>query len=134
MRPKLSYLGVDSSEYAIERFGARRNLQYLPFADLNSLALSQAVDLLVCSDVMHYLGDAELKAGLAEFARLCDGAAFLEVFTASDEIIGDLQGLHRRPAAWYRREFDKAGFVPAAPHTYLAVHLAATATALELPR
>jgi|SRR5687768_12717789 len=134
LRPKLRYLGVDSSEYAIERFGTRRNLQFLPFGDLRALELAQSVDLLVCSDVMHYLGDAELKAGLAEFARLCDGAAFLEVFTASDEIVGDLQGLHRRPAAWYRREFDRAGFVQAASHLWLSVGVAATATALELPR
>ena len=134
LRPKLHYMGVDSSDYAIARHGARRNLHWLPFGDLAALPPRPPVDLLVCSDVMHYLGDAELKAGLSEFARLCDGAAFLEVFTASDEIVGDLQELHRRPAAWYRREFDRAGFVQAAPHLWLSVGVAATATALELPR
>jgi SAM-dependent methyltransferase len=134
LRPKLRYMGVDSSEYAIRRHGTRRNLHYLPFGDLPALRLTQAVDLLVCSDVMHYLADAELRTGLGEFARLCDGVAFLEVFTASDDIVGDLQDLRRRPAAWYRREFDRAGFVQAAPHTWLSVGVAATATALELPR
>jgi SAM-dependent methyltransferase len=134
LRPKLRYMGVDSSEYAIGRHGTRRNLHFLSFGDLAALRLTQAVDLLVCSDVMHYLPDAELRAGLGEFARLCDGAAFLEVFTASDDIVGDLQDLRRRPAAWYRREFDRAGFVQAGPHLWLGVGVAATATALELPR
>ena len=55
LRPKLRYLGVDSSEYAISRYGARRNLQYLPFADLAALQPASPFDLLVCSDVMHYL-------------------------------------------------------------------------------
>ena len=134
LRPKLRYLGVDSSEYAIARYGARRNLQYLPFADLAALQPASPFDLLVCSDVMHYLPDAELRAGLREFERLCDGVAYLETFTTDDDVVGDLQDLRRRPAAWYRREFDRAGFVPAGPHTYLAVHVAAGATALELPR
>ena len=134
LRPKLRYLGVDSSEYAIARYGARRNLQFLPFGDLAALQPASPFDLLVCSDVMHYLPDAELRAGLREFERLCDGVAYLETFTADDDVVGDLQDLRRRPAAWYRREFDRAGFVPAGPHTYLAVHVAATATALELPK
>jgi SAM-dependent methyltransferase len=134
LRPKLRYMGVDSSEYAIRRHGTRRNLHFLPFGDLPALRLTQAVDLLVCSDVMHYLADDELRVGLAEFERLCDGVAFLEVFTANDDIVGDLQDLRRRPAAWYRREFDRAGFVQAGPHTWLGVGVAATATALELPK
>ncbi|MDZ4047103.1 MAG: methyltransferase domain-containing protein, partial [Pseudoxanthomonas sp.] len=90
LRPKLYYMGVDSSEYAIGRHGVRRNLHWLPFGDLEALPPMGPVDLLVCSDVMHYLTDEELKRGLAEFARLCDGVAFLEVFAEGDEIIGDL--------------------------------------------
>ncbi len=134
LRPRLRYMGVDSSEYAIRRHGARRNLHFLPFADLPALQLTQAVDLLVCSDVMHYLPDDELLAGLGQFARLCDGVAYLEVFTKNDDIVGDLQDLRRRTPAWYRHAFDRAGFVQAGPHTWLAAPIAATAIALELPR
>lgn len=134
LRPKLHYLGVDSSEYAVERFGARRNLQYLPFADLAALQPAQPFDLLVCSDVLHYLPDGELQAGLREFPRLCGGAAWVEVFTAGDDIIGDMHELRRRPAPWYRRALEQAGFVQAAPYLWLGVELAATATALEIPR
>ncbi|KFN48644.1 class I SAM-dependent DNA methyltransferase [Arenimonas composti] len=134
LRPKLHYLGVDASEYAIARFGARRNLQFLPFADLAVLAPAQPFDLLVCSDVMHYLGDGELQAGLREFPRLCGGAAFVEVFTAGDDIVGDMHELRRRPAAFYRHALQQLGFVQAAPYLWLGSELAATATALEIPR
>jgi len=133
LRPKLRYLGVDSSDYAIERFGARRNLHWMPFGDLAALPLSQSVDLLVCSDVMHYLPDEELLRGLKEFARLCHGVAFLEVFAEGDQIIGDLHELHRRPAAWYRKAFARAGFTAIGSHAYLSAPLVARATALELP-
>jgi SAM-dependent methyltransferase len=134
LRPKLYYMGVDSSEYAIARHGVRRNLHWLPFGDLAALPPLRPFDLLVCSDVMHYLSDEELKRGLAEFARLCDGVAFLEVFAEGDDIIGDLHEMRRRPAAWYRRAFARAGFTAAGSHTYLSAHVAAAATALELPR
>lgn len=134
LRPKLHYFGIDASDYAIARFGARRNLHYGRFADLAALQLAAPVDLLVCSDVMHYLPDDELRAGLGEFARLCDGAAYLEVQAEGDDIVGDFQGLARRPAAWYRRAFARAGFVACGSHLYLGENLAARATALEVLR
>ncbi len=131
LRPKLHYMGVDSSDYAITRHGVRRNLHWLPFGDLAALPLSKPVDLLVCSDVMHYLADDELLRGLKEFSRLCQGVAFLEVFTEGDDIIGDLHDMRRRPAIWYRKAFAKAGFTAAGSHGYLSAELAAHATALE---
>ena len=133
LRPKLRYMGVDSSDYAIARHGVRRNLHWLPFGDLAALPPMPPVDLLVCSDVMHYLPDDELKRGLKEFARLCDGVAYLEVFAEGDDIIGDLVEMRRRPAAWYRRAFARAGFITAGSHLYLSENVAAAATALELP-
>ena len=133
LRPKLRYMGVDSSDYAIARHGVRRNLHWLPFGDLAALPPMPPVDLLVCSDVMHYLPDDELKRGLKEFARLCDGVAYLEVFAEGDAIIGDLVEMRRRPAAWYRRAFARAGFIAAGSHLYLSENVAAAATALELP-
>ena len=134
LRPDLRYQGVDASEYAIRRYGAHRNLHWLPFGDLAALAPSSPADLLVCSDVMHYLADDELLRGLAEFSRLCSGVAFLEVFAEGDDIIGDLKDMRRRPAIWYRRAFAKAGFAAAGSHLYLSRDVAAAATALELQR
>ncbi|MFY2764159.1 class I SAM-dependent DNA methyltransferase [Arenimonas sp. MALMAid1274] len=132
LRPKLRYMGVDSSDYAIRRHGLRRNLHWLPFGDLAALPPGKPVDLLVCSDVMHYLPDDELLRGLAEFSRLCSGVAFLEVFAEGDDIIGDLHEMRRRPAAWYRRAFARAGFTAVGSQAYLSRELAAAATALEL--
>ncbi|MAL03035.1 MAG: methyltransferase [Arenimonas sp.] len=134
LRPGLNYMGLDSSDYAIDRYGASRNLHWMPFGDLAAVGFSRPVDLLVCSDVMHYLSDEELQRGLKEFARLCHGVAFLEVFAEGDDIIGDLRELHRRPATWYRRAFGKAGFTAIGSHLYLSEALAERATALELPR
>lgn len=134
LRPKLHYFGVDASEYAIQRYGRRRNLHYCPFADLPALPLRQPVDLLVCADVLHYLPDAELKRGLAEFARLGDGLAYLETHCDGDDIEGDFKDLQRRPADWYRREFKRAGWTAIGSHLYLGAALTERATALELPR
>lgn len=133
LRPQVRYLGVDASEYAIERHGARRNLHWLPFDQLAALSLPQPADLLVCSDVMHYLPDDELRAGVREFARLCDGVAFIEVFTENDDIVGDLHELRRRPAGWYTQVLGEAGFRFAGSFTWLSAPVAASATALELP-
>lgn len=132
LRPKLHYFGVDASEYAIGRYGRRRNLHYCPFADLPALTLSTPVDLLVCADVLHYLPDDELKTGLAEFTRLCDGLSYLDCHTEDDDIVGDFAGLFRRPAAWYRRQFKRAGWLACGSHLYLGPGLAERATALEL--
>ncbi len=133
LRPKLHYLGMDSSEYAINRHGRQRNLRLVPFGDLEHLRLDQPVDLLVCSDVLHYLADDELRRGLSGFAALCEGLAFIETYCREDDIDGDLEGFQDRTAAWYRREFRRAGLVACGNHGYLVPALANYATALELP-
>src|SRR5690606_22689071 len=106
---KLRYLGFDSSEYAVRKFGARRNLHYARFGDFEFLRPCPPVDLLVCSDVLHYLPATELKRGLPGLAELCGGVAFLETFTREDAFEGDQDGFQSRPAAWYRRQFAGEG-------------------------
>jgi SAM-dependent methyltransferase len=54
LRPKLDYLGVDSSEYAVARFGASRNLRLARFGQLEHLRFGPPADLLVCADMLHY--------------------------------------------------------------------------------
>lgn len=133
LRPKAHYLGFDSSEYAVARFGARRNLHRAHFADFECLRPCAPVDLLVCSDVMHYLDARELDRGLPGLADLCNGVAFLETFTRDDGIDGDTEGFRRRPAAFYRSRFMAQGFVPLGSHLWLAPALADALTALERP-
>src|SRR5690606_24064010 len=76
LRPKAGYLGFDSSDYAIARYGRRRNLHHARFGDFASLRPCAPVDLLVCSDVLHYLPTRELERGLPALAELCGGVAF----------------------------------------------------------
>jgi len=89
-------------------------------------------DLLVCSDVIHYVPTAELRRGLSGFAELCDGVAFLELYARGDAIRGDHEGFLARPAASYRRWFREAGFVACGSHAYLSPNLRANAVALEI--
>ncbi|GHE32750.1 class I SAM-dependent DNA methyltransferase [Vulcaniibacterium thermophilum] len=131
LRPHARYLGFDASEYAIARFGARRNLHFARFADFAVLRPCAPVDLLVCSDVLHYLPARELDRGLPGLAALCGGVAFLETFAREDEVEGDLAGFHARPARFYRERFARAGFVALGSHLYLGPALAAQAAALE---
>lgn len=134
LRPGARYLGVDPSDYAVERFGATRNIRKAAFAELASARLRGPFDLVVCSDALHYINDDDIRAGLPELVRLAGGPLFLEVLTADDDIIGDLHGMIRRPAAWYRRLFEKAGLTQAGPYTWLAPELRDDAAALEVVR
>ncbi len=98
LRPKLQYLGFDASEYAVRRFGRTRNLHYARFEDFRYLRPCEPADLLVCSDVLHYVPTRELKRGLPGLAELCGGVAFLETFAKEDEFEGDHDGFQPRKA------------------------------------
>lgn len=132
LRPRLHYQGVDSSEYAVRKFGARRTIALATFGQMEQLRLGPAVDLLVCSDVLHYVPSGELKRGLSAFDELCDGVAFIELFTTEDNILGDKDGFLPRRASWYRKQFADAGLVSCGSHSYLSRHLAGQAAALEI--
>ncbi|GAA3921220.1 class I SAM-dependent methyltransferase [Luteimonas lutimaris] len=131
LRPKLQYLGFDSSEYAITRYGRSRNLHFARFADFEQLRPCPPVDLLVCSDVLHYLPARELDRGLPGLAELCGGVAFLETFGREDQAEGDEHDFKQRPATFYRRRFEAAGFRQLGSHCWLSPAIAPAATALE---
>lgn len=119
LRPGVKYLGFDSSEYVVRRFGKTRGIRQASFADLPSLRLG-VFDLVVCSDVMHYVPDKELRAGVKAIAEATDGVAYLEVLTKEDDIVGDLDGFLRRPAAFYRGLFASAGMTFVGPYLWLS--------------
>ncbi|MFT4257785.1 MAG: class I SAM-dependent methyltransferase [Pseudoxanthomonas sp.] len=131
LRPKVHYLGFDSSDYAIARFGRRRNLHPARFGDFALLRPCPPADLLVCADVIHYLPTAELRRGLPGLAELCNGVAFLETFAAEDEFDGDHAGFQPRSARWYRRQFAACGLVGVGSHCWLSPALASQAATLE---
>jgi len=132
LRPGLDYLGVDSSDYAVARYGAKRNLRLAQFGRLGELRFGAPVDLLVCADVLHYLNAAELQRGLSGFAELCSGVAYIEVYCKGDPVEGDEHGFVQRSAAFYRRAIARAGFTACGSNGYLSQSLAADAVALEL--
>lgn len=133
LRPRLRYLGFDASEYAVARFGTRRNLHLARFADFATLRPCPPVDLLVCSDVMHYLPLKELDRGLPGLGELCGGVAFLECFTREDHTVGDDVDFQPRPARFYRRRFEALGLRQLGSHCWLSPTLAGDVAALELP-
>ncbi len=134
LRPKAAYLGFDGSEYAARRHGRSRNVHLARFGDFDTLRPCAPVDLLVCSDVLHYLETRELDRGLPGLAALCGGVAFLETFTARDAAEGDEHDFRPRTAAFYRRRFEALGFRQLGSHCWLSPALAGTATELETPQ
>lgn len=131
LRPKLQYLGFDSSDYAVARYGRTRQLHHASFGEFAQLRPCPPVDLLVCSDVLHYLDTRELDRGLPALADLCSGVAFLETFTARDAAEGDEHGFKRRTAGFYRRRFAAIGLVALGSHCWLSPARRGDATELE---
>ena len=132
LRPKLRYLGFDGSEYAIRRYGAKRALHLAQFGDFERLRPCPPVDLLICSDVLHYVPTRELDRGMPGLAALCGGVAFIETFTADDEIEGDHEGFLRRPARFYRERLSRLGFAALGSHCWLSPTCVPAAAALEI--
>ena len=112
LRPRARYAGVDSSAWAVGRWGRRRNLRLGAIETLDQLGLDGPFDLVVASDILHYLPTAVLRRGVAQLVGLLGGVAFLPVFTAQDDIEGDHAQFQRRSAATYRRLFAQAGLIP----------------------
>ena len=132
MRPKLHYVGVDSSEYVVERLGRQRNIVLGSFETLPSLALGEEFDLIVCADVLQYVPTPALRRGIRYLASSLVGVAYLEAFTEADEMEGDLEGWQPRTRSQYLRVFADAGLVGCGMHCYLTPELAENAVQLEL--
>jgi len=132
LRPGIHYQGVDASEYAVRRYGRTRNIALASFGQMQQLRIGPPADLLICSDVMHYVPGAELKRGLEGFSELCAGVAYLDVFCREDKITGDFKGFIARSRTQYRNLFAQAGFVALGSHCYLNARCDSPVSALEL--
>jgi SAM-dependent methyltransferase len=131
LRPRAKYWGVDASEYAVRRWGRRRNIQLGTFGQLASLQLPTEIDLVMCCGVLMYVAPRELRAGLEAIHTNATGVCYFEVFTSEDDATGDFKRKEMRPSRWWRRLFREAGFVPCGMNLYLPRGLGDRAAILE---
>jgi SAM-dependent methyltransferase len=131
VRPRLAWQGVDGSEFAVRRFGRRRNIRLGTFATVARLGFRRRFDLIVCSDVIHYLPTPELRRGLASLRRLSEGVLWLDARAVGDDFEGDREGWQPRSARTYRRIFEEAGLAPLGLNGWAPRRVAHTLSALE---
>jgi len=110
--PGASYVGIEVSELLCRRFGWRQ-------VSLAEFKPRGRFDLIVCYDVLQYLGDGEARKAMANLARLSRGALYFHAPTLEDwrsnaDLSCSDNDIRLRPAAWYRtrlaRYFRHAGF------------------------
>ncbi len=95
----------DSSPAACIAYGHRR----LP---INKLAGRQS-DLVVCRDVLRYVGDSDIDEALLRLAKKCRGVLYVHAITSDDDIdedASDMEGMFR--TTWfYRDRLLGSGFI-----------------------
>jgi SAM-dependent methyltransferase len=118
LRPGAYYIGVESSDYALERFGTSRNIVRGTLGQLSKLGFDRGIDLIVCADVLQYVETRDVERGLRTIRRLVGGVAYIEAFTTEDAMEGDHAGWHERSAAEYRRLFRRARLAQCGPYCF----------------
>ena len=118
LRPNARYVGVDSSDYVIERFGAERNIRRGSFGSLGKVKSLRKSDLVVCADVLQYVDTRDIERGLRAIRALLGGVAYIEAFTTDDKMEGDRVDWQERSAAEYRRLFRRADLTQCGPYCY----------------
>ena len=131
LRHRVRYVGVDPSDYVIERLGRERNIVRGSFESLPSLRLGE-FDVILCVDMLQYVPTPVLRRGIRHLARRLVGVAYLEAFTEADDMEGDFEGWYPRTRQQYLRIFSDAGLVGCGMHCYLAPEVAEGAVELEL--
>lgn len=131
LRPQVAYRGIDPSDYVVARYGRTRNIGLGDFGMLEYLRFERPFDLILCSNVLHYIDAAQIRRGLRGLDELLEGVAFLEVYAAEDDVEGDDEDYVARKASWYRRQFGAAGLVAVGSHAWVGSNLAPQLLALE---
>jgi SAM-dependent methyltransferase len=141
LRPKARYVGIDPSPYVVRRYGRTRNIVLGGVGDLGTPLVARGLlevgvrppfDLVVCSDVLHYVETRDLTRGLKTIGRWVGGGmAFLEFFTRDDDTEGDTEEFKPRPAATYTRLLRAAGLTHLGLHCYVGRDVAREIMAFE---
>lgn len=103
--PRARYVGLDASAYLCGRYGWVHGsvAEYRPRAP---------ADLVVCYDVLQYLGDREAGRAIANFKRLTRSALYVSALTQKDwrencDRSRTDRGVHLRDGDWYRRRLRR---------------------------
>ena len=109
--PGAEYVGLETSPFLCRQYGWVEG-------SLAAWKTRRKFDLVVCYDVLQYLGDRDAARALANLARLSRGVLYFSALTREDWLYhADKKrtdrDVHIRPAAWYRRRlvrhFREAG-------------------------
>lgn len=131
LRPRVEYFGLDTSDYAVSRFGMRRNIGLGSFGALDDVDDLESFDLVTCVDALHYMDDADVRRGARVLGERLNGVAYLYAFARGDAVEGDVRGMIRRPAKWYRSLFRRSGLLPVGFACWVGEPLADALTQLE---
>ena len=103
--PRARYTGLDASEYLCARYGWTRGsvVDYAP---------RTPSDLVVCYDVLQYLGDRDAARAIANLKRLTRSALYVSALTREDwrancDRKRTDRAVHLRAGAWYRRRLKR---------------------------
>jgi 2-polyprenyl-3-methyl-5-hydroxy-6-metoxy-1,4-benzoquinol methylase len=110
--PRARYKGLEASEYLCARYRWIKG----SVVDFEPRSTS---DLVVCYDVLQYLGDRDAASAIANLAKLTRAAVYVSALTLEDWRINcdrtlTDRAVHLRPGEWYRRRlrrrFNYLGF------------------------
>lgn len=104
--PRARWQPVEWSDHLCARFGWQKG-SVLDYAG------TETFDLVICQGVLPYLDDRACARALANLARLCRGALYLEAISAGDwaERVDQAAtdgNVHLRTATWYRTRLARA--------------------------
>jgi SAM-dependent methyltransferase len=119
LRRDVRYIGIDSSDYVLDRYGEARGIRRGDLGSLGTMRLPKRIDLIVCADVLQYVETRDAERGLRAISKLLGGVAYIETFATEDEMIGDRDGWHERTAAEYRRLMQGAGLTRCGPYCWI---------------
>jgi 2-polyprenyl-3-methyl-5-hydroxy-6-metoxy-1,4-benzoquinol methylase len=103
--PRARYVGLEQSEYLCARY-------HWTHGSVVDFAPRTPSDLVVCYDVLQYLGDRDAARAIANLAKLTRGALYLSALTREDwrancDRTRTDRAVHLRPGDWYRRRLRR---------------------------
>jgi trans-aconitate methyltransferase len=103
--PRARYRGLEASQYLCARYG-------WTFGSLVDFAARAPSDLVVCYDVLQYLGDRDAARAITNLATLSRAALYISALTAEDwrancDRSRTDRSVHLRSGDWYRQRLRK---------------------------